>query len=410
MVEPGPRDVTRATPTHTSVSALDPLAGLVWMFAVRGSRSVEVGPAEAETAFADLLRGNYEGWHWLHFDLGDRRAAKTVKRLVESACNLGFDVPDSAIEDFLHAGTTPELHYTRGILHGALLDSVIDLAGEKRGEAALLNIVVGRTFVFTGRRRHLRGVEALRNSARAGDLGNHPIRLIEALVRMDTTQREVTIDALTRSLDQIEDRVLSEAGQINRSQVIRIRHVLVRQHRELGGLCRLFERVDREVRQESGIQGGPESEWADCGSLLQHFSALVDRCLSLHDRARLLQQEVSDQLTAQTNRQLYVLSILTAALVPPTIVVGVFGMNTGGLPLTEVPYGFWLAMLLCVASSVLVLGIIAASGAIERPNLTWWREPAKRPDNGAAGPGGWSEDNLPIAGPWGAQVTSDRRF
>ena len=34
----------------------------------------------------------------------------------------------------------------------------------------------------------------------------------------------------------------------------------------------------------------------------------------------------------KTNRHLYILSIMTAFLLPPTLVTGFFGMNTGGLP------------------------------------------------------------------------------
>jgi zinc transporter len=228
--------------------------------------------------------------------------------------------------------------------------------------------------------------------ARTGHLGARPLALVETLVRTDTAQRESSIERLTDTLNRIEDRVLSEIGEFDRSQIIRIRHSLVRQHRELDGLRRLFDRVDLEIREESGRSdatragAGSErgAESTEFGSLLQHLNALVDRCLALLDRARLLQQEVSDQLTVQTNRQLYVLSILTAALVPPTIVVGLFGMNTGGLPLTDTPLGFVAAVALCALSSLLVLGVLAAFGLIRRPRLQWWRRSALHPADAAA--------------------------
>jgi len=397
-----------------AVSALDALAGMVWAFRVSDRLCLEIGEDDADAVLAGQLQDRRDGWHWLHFDLGDRRAAKTIRRLVEYANRSGHEVPEAAIEEFCQAGTTPELHFTHGVLHGALLDTVIDLDGHELGEGALLNVVVGPSLVLTGRRRHLRGVETLRRGARSGHLGNHPIRLVEALVRLDTSERETTLEAITRTLNKIEDGVLSEAADIDRSQVMRIRHVLVRQHRELDGLRRLFDRVDQEVRQETGRPSSPpaadmsrDAEWADLGSLLQHLNALVDRCLSLLDRARLLQQEVSDQLTVQTNRQLYVLSILTAALVPPTIVVGLFGMNTGGLPLTQVPYGFLLALAMCVISSLLVLGLLVARGLIARPRLNWRRRPGL--ERNAAESASPSGSRAPPAGPWGAQVIGDRQ-
>jgi zinc transporter len=37
--------------------------------------------------------------------------------------------------------------------------------------------------------------------------------------------------------------------------------------------------------------------------------------------------------------------IVTTALLPVTLVTGIFGMNVGGLPLLESPHGFWWVML-----------------------------------------------------------------
>ncbi|MBL0402661.1 hypothetical protein JKG68_01620 [Microvirga aerilata] len=40
------------------------------------------------------------------------------------------------------------------------------------------------------------------------------------------------------------------------------------------------------------------------------------------DRARLLQDEINLKIASQTNSQLLILSVLTALLVPPTLVTG----------------------------------------------------------------------------------------
>lgn len=48
------------------------------------------------------------------------------------------------------------------------------------------------------------------------------------------------------------------------------------------------------------------------------------------------------KLTTQSNRLLYVLSVMTAVLLPMTIISGLFGMNVGGLPLVDTPMGFWV--------------------------------------------------------------------
>ncbi|OWK20491.1 hypothetical protein AJ88_29365 [Mesorhizobium amorphae CCBAU 01583] len=71
-------------------------------------------------------------------------------------------------------------------------------------------------------------------------------------------------------------------------------------------------------------------------------------------RTRLLQDEMMAKLTMQSNQLLYILSAMTAVLLPMTIISGLFGMNVGGLPLVDTPMGFWVvtAVSLFVAAAV----------------------------------------------------------
>jgi zinc transporter len=55
-------------------------------------------------------------------------------------------------------------------------------------------------------------------------------------------------------------------------------------------------------------------------------------------------------MTAVTNRRLFTLSILTACLLPPTLVTGFFGMNTKDLPFQESHGGTWMALLVAAAA------------------------------------------------------------
>lgn len=81
----------------------------------------------------------------------------------------------------------------------------------------------------------------------------------------------------------------------------------------------------------------------------------IEEVAELYERAKLLQEELASRLTENTGRNLYVLSILTAVLLPMTLVTGIFGMNVAGLPGMESPGSFWRVMLLVVASGVATL-------------------------------------------------------
>lgn len=66
----------------------------------------------------------------------------------------------------------------------------------------------------------------------------------------------------------------------------------------------------------------------------------------VQERARLLQEEIAARLGEATNRNLYLLSIVTAALMPVTLITWVFGMNVADLPFLQTPGGFWWVIVL----------------------------------------------------------------
>ncbi len=48
--------------------------------------------------------------------------------------------------------------------------------------------------------------------------------------------------------------------------------------------------------------------------------------------------------TEQTNRSIFVLTIVTVLALPINIVTGLLGMNVGGIPMADAPYGFWIVL------------------------------------------------------------------
>ena len=70
------------------------------------------------------------------------------------------------------------------------------------------------------------------------------------------------------------------------------------------------------------------------------------------ERSRLLQEEITSRLGEATNRNLYLLSIVTTALLPITLITGVFGMNVGGLPFLESKHGFFWVMFIMTVTLV----------------------------------------------------------
>src|SRR5712671_1320900 len=91
---------------------------------------------------------------------------------------------------------------------------------------------------------------------------------------------------------------------------------------------------------------------------------LSDDAVDLRERSRLLQEELHWKIEQQGNNSLRVLSVLTAILMPPTLVTGIFAMNTKGLPFTDLDTAFLWASLLMLLSSLAAYLIMKRIGII----------------------------------------------
>jgi zinc transporter len=92
--------------------------------------------------------------------------------------------------------------------------------------------------------------------------------------------------------------------------------------------------------------------------LVQRLEGLDHDIVAMRERAHLLQEEVTLEIAEDTNRSLYLLTIITTFFLPASLVAGIFGMNTKGLPFTESESGFIWAMAILVLSSLFILVIM----------------------------------------------------
>ena len=87
----------------------------------------------------------------------------------------------------------------------------------------------------------------------------------------------------------------------------------------------------------------------------EKFSTAISDTAALVERVKQLQEELAALVNEQTNRTLFVLTLVTVLALPINLVAGLFGMNVGGIPLAQHPYGFFL-----VVAPLLVLTAVLA--------------------------------------------------
>jgi len=281
--------------------------------------------------------GPHEGWLWLHVSLADTRARQwiaSLERLPQRARDILLsDDPHLRLEivDDLIVGVVADMHRD------------FDRPGEDIGR---LRFVLDDRLLISARRQPLHSVEEARRAMDEGRRLVSAVSLIETIIEKFADAAAGTAERLSDRLDEIEDHIVQDYGYDDRRPLALARRTAVRLHRQLVGLHSLFVRLER-----FGHDRIPADLRDAAHRLAGRLDTLHHDIQVVQERARLLQDEVSAKAAAESNRLLYLLSVLTAVLVPPTLVTGVFGMNTKGLPFTEDPNGFLYAMALCAGSA-----------------------------------------------------------
>jgi zinc transporter len=297
------------------------------------------------------IDGAGEGWLWLHFSLADRRSHGWLV----TAPNLA-----AAARELLAATDTHlQLQLQDNSIFGVLTDLIHDFPGDAASEqASFLRFAVTDNVIITARLHPLRSIEALRQAIRGGKPLSAPVALLEALVEHMAAQIETAKDEVNAGMDEVEDEILDDELHDERLTLGRLRRRSAALHRRLTGLHTLCQRAE--------ARGADTPFRAAVSRMAQRLGTLDRELHDLQERGRLLQEELTAQLATVTNRHLHALSILTAVLLPPTVVTGFFGMNTKDLPLANTVGGSWWALGICGAAGLLVYFVLRKAPALLR--------------------------------------------
>ncbi len=278
---------------------------------------------------------------WLHFNLSDARARRWL-------LDASF-LPKALREVLQEHDENRRVEAT----DGGLLLVISDFTYEDESdpsEVAPMWCYAGRHVLITARLHALKSTDELRLRTRTGITAASGINLAGQLLDIRTTRVKQLANTMTRQLDDIEDEILAGNIKQQREQLGRSRRLCARLRREFaperGDLGRALHRPAHPLKE--GDRGVLESS-------VENLGFAIEEIAEIYERAKLLQEELAARLAENTGRNLYVLSILTAVLLPMTLVTGVYGMNVTHLPGSS---HFWLVLLLILASGGVTLALL----------------------------------------------------
>lgn len=309
------------------------LPGLLWGFGFDRDGRPEALDPELASAFSP----SPGGWVWLHFDLLDQRCHTWLSALSQ--------ISPVGKATLLSTGDHQHIRVGTDCLAGVLADTIHTLDG-KSDAVGHWRFALSETLLISAGRHALETVERVRRAIVAGAQIPTPPNLVEAILEALADDCETRVQSLSADLDRVEDRVLADAIHDDRRPLAHLRRRTVRLHRRIGNLLAMIHRLDHQVKGEPAA-----SFHAAVGRVTQRLAELEHELREMQERGRLLQEEIAAKLATEMNSYLQAISVLTALFLPPTLIVGVFGMNTGGLPLAGDPDGFALVLLLSTVCS-----------------------------------------------------------
>ncbi|MDO1581244.1 transporter [Rhizobium oryzicola] len=323
------------------------IPGLVWAYHFKPSNT-ECNSLTSEASLQELL--DTDGFVWLHLNLADARVASFLETLP--------GLPSIAAAALVTHETHASLTVSDQVVYGTLVDFQRDFDTNTR-DLGWLHFAVCGHLIVTTRLQPLQSAERVRAAIEKNPSRyRQPMDILELIV----TEFQRTLIALvmevTEELNQIEDYVYHETPRDERRRLAPIRRTAVRLHRHLRTVLSLLRRA--AAADEDDIHPAFE----DVSSrLISRLESVDHDIYALQERARLLHEEIDSKLSSETNRHLYVLSLMTAFLLPPTLVTGFFGMNTGNLFFSKSDDGTMYAI------GFIVLSILLAWWAVKKARI-----------------------------------------
>ena len=328
--------------TATPAARPSPLhSGLIWGFdfVATGATALPDGDLAAAIGPADGLR-------WLHLNLADQ----WTRRWIEAST---LDGP--ARELLLGLDTHQRVFVGKDAMAALVHDFERDFDAEVATRIGTMQFVLTPTLMVTARQHPVCAADIVYARIQAGATPATPAAALDLLLAAVIEVGSRQSAELLATVQASEDALL-ESGRVPDTRLlfsVRRRAVLLR--RQLGGLRGVLLRLERDADLPPALQPVVER-------MAQRAAALDSDVALLDSNLRQLRDEVEAQTAARTNQNLYILSILTALLLPATLVTGFFGMNTGGLPMVQSADGTAVATVLAVGASLAVYFWLRARG------------------------------------------------
>ncbi len=317
-----------------------------------------MSPAPAHIAFAYALSGPGRGRELT----GDAEIAAALEAEDLAWLHLQADHPeadawidrhlaylDPSIRDALtEPQTRPRaLHVGAGML--LILRGINFNEGADPEDMVSIRLYVDPARVVSLSRRPLRSVETLSRTVREGHGPDRSGAFVADLVEHLTDLIEGQVADLELRADELEARTIEDPDGAMRGEV-------ADQRLELTELRRFIAPQREAVREMARGGAGwlTEADGLKLAEQLDQITRVSETLEALREQLATIRDEIEGARAERLNRNLYVLSVISAVFLPLGFLTGLMGINLAGMPGAAWGPAFW----------VFTVGLVAISGGV----------------------------------------------
>lgn len=219
---------------------------------------------------------------------------------------------------------------------------------ESTGEAELVPIHVwaeaDRLISLRDTEHQLSALRSIRLALLAGKGPRTPGGLLALIAEKVVEHLELVIDGMEDVVGDLEDACLERNADASlRSHLAQVRRQAIHLRRYLGPQRDALYRIQHD--DASWLSRDAKRRMREVtDKVVRHIEDLD----ALRDRTTVLHEDLSTQIAEKIANTSNRFTVLTALLLPPSLLAGLLGANVGGIPGHDDPWAFWQMCLLTV--------------------------------------------------------------
>lgn len=279
----------------------------------------------------DALHNMLEGddLAWVHLDATHPEARQWLKK------NVGY-LDNIILDSLLADETRPRLMEVDDgnmmILRGVNLNE--NSAPE---DMVSLRIWIDANRIITMRRRPLKAVIDIKEKLLEGKGPKNSGDFLVQLTARLFERMEPVMTELDDRVDDIEEKIIDNPDPSERSEITSIRKKAI--------VFRRYIAPQKDVMTHLRVS---EQPWLDAShkrrlqESLDRVTRYVEDLDAIRERAQIVKDELANALSDRLNKNLYILSVISAIFLPLGFFTGLMGINIGGMPGVDNDSAFWI--------------------------------------------------------------------